>query len=800
MALYSHPDKLLIKHLRQVASFSKNFIEQKRFNFDFISTNELINLVFITAISHDFGKATNYFQIYLLEENHPIIGPKNHSLISALLALNISQHYLEKIGTDPFNKSLFSTFIFTSIKRHHGYLKNYGDELFDLEKKSDELIEQVNNIDEQLADELILEMFSTLGISYNFSNFKSYINSKTFIYELQNFYIESFTLGNYPGLTANTKISYFYFHQLLYSVLLLSDKTDVILTDLKIQKTSIEPNLINLFRIKNNFHNPTSEIDKLKNKAYNEALKRVEQQVHSSQHLYSITLPTGLGKTITSFAIALKIKNTLNLNGNIIITIPFTSIIDQNFEIYNDILQNPGSETLLKHHHLSEPLYKYKEEEIETAKSNFLIETWNSNVVVTTFVQLLETFYTNNKSMLLKLPNLFNSVVILDEIQNIDYKYWNLINSTFKEIGKRYNCYFILMSATQPLIFEPKKEIIELVDDYKSYYKFFNRTKIINKLREDISLEDFSQKIINYILKNKKKDILVVLNTKKSTRSCFEIVKENLPDKNIELYYLTTFITPFERKNIINNIKQKRDEKQLVIISTQLIEAGVDISVDTVFREIAPLDSIIQAAGRANRYSEKKSISEIFLYSIEDTKRVTSLIYGSDLILKTKNILSDISEICESNYLQLINNYYIEVKLQTENLTSNELTAIEELRFKDVGEFQLIEQRKTESIFIQLNEKAENIWDNFVNIYSDDSLSQFEKKLEFSKIKSQFYDYVINVPIPFNSENGTIAFDSEKEFGFFVSKLKEPSQFYNYSENNFIENTGYNANLAQIIL
>jgi len=463
-------------------------------------------------------------------------------------------------------------------------------------------------------------------------------------------------------------------------------------------------------------------------------------------------------------------------------------------------LQNPESDVLLKHHHLSEPLYKYEEEEIDTAKSNFLIETWNSNVVVTTFVQLLETFYTNNKSMLLKLPNLFNSVVILDEIQNIDYKYWNLINSTFKEIGKRYNCYFILLSATQPLIFEPKKEIIELVDDYKSYYKFFNRTKIINKLREDISLEDFSQKIINYILKNKKKDVLVVLNTKRSTRSCFEIVKENLPNKNIELYYLTTFITPFERKNIINNIKQKRDEKQLVIISTQLIEAGVDISVDTVFRETAPLDSIIQAAGRANRYSEKESISEIFLYSIEDTKRVTNLIYGSDLILKTKNILSDISEICESNYLQLINNYYIEVKLQTENLTSNELSAIEELRFKDVGEFQLIEQRKTESIFIQLNEKAENIWNKFVNIYSDDSLNQFEKKLEFSKIKSQFYDYVINVPIPFNSEDGTIAFDSEKEFGFFVSKLKEPSQFYNYSENNFIENTGYNANLAQIIL
>lgn len=800
MALYSHLDKLLIEHLKQVASFSKDFIAKKRITFDFISTNELEKLIFITAVSHDFGKSTKYFQTYLLEEGHPVIGPKNHSLISALLALKISQKFLEKIGIDSFNKNLLSTFIFTSIKRHHGYLKNYDDELFDLETKADELIEQVNNIDIKSADELISEMLSTLNISYNFNIFKRYINSKDFIHELQNFYIENFTLGDYSKLTANTKISYFYFHQLLYSVLLLSDKTDVILSELKINKTSIDSTLIELFRIKNNFHTATNKINELKNKAYNDSLKSVEQKVVSSQHLYSLTLPTGLGKTITSFAIALKMQNKLKLNGNIVITIPFTSIIDQNYEVYNDILQNPNSDVLLKHHHLSEPLYKYKEEEIDTAKSNFLIETWNSNVIVTTFVQLLETFYTNNKSMLLKLPNLFNSIIILDEIQNIDYKYWELINYTFKEIGKRYNCYFILMSATQPLIFEPEKEIIELTPDYKTYYMFFNRTKIVNKLDTDISLENFSETVTEYVFENKGKDVLVVLNTKNSTRRSFEIIKEELSESDIELYYLTTFITPYERKQIIKNIKQKQNGKQLVIVSTQLIEAGVDISVDTVFREIAPLDSIIQSAGRANRYSEKNSVSEIFLYSIEDTKRATSLIYGSDLILKTKNIFSNITEINENNYLQLINSYFKEVKLQTENITSETLTAIEELKFKDLGKFQLIEQRKTESVFIQLNKNAENVWNKYVEIYSDDSLNQFEKKLKFSKIKSQFYDFVINVPVPFNSNNGTIAFDSEKEFGFYVSKLNEPSQFYDYSANKYSDNTGYNANLSQIYL
>ena len=135
----------------------------------------------------------------------------------------------------------------------------------------------------------------------------------------------------------------------------------------------------------------------------------------------------------------------------------------------------------------------------------------------------------------------------------------------------------------------------------------------------------------------------------------------NLELEGTDYFFLSTLITPFERKKIINKIKENNSHRKL-IVSTQLIEAGVDISVDTIFRQLAPMDSIIQSAGRANRYNEKPEISDVFLFEILDYSKATSLIYGSDLILKTKNVFNNIRMIEEKDYLQLIDRYFMEVR------------------------------------------------------------------------------------------------------------------------------------------
>jgi len=140
-------------------------------------------------------------------------------------------------------------------------------------------------------------------------------------------------------------------------------------------------------------------------------------------------------------------------------------------------LATNDTNVLLKNHHLTEPTYKQNDEERSPDKSQSVIETWQSEVVVTTFVQLLDSIFSNDKSLLMKLPNLANSIIILDEIQTVSYEHWQLIKNTFEVLGEMYHCYFILMSATQPLIFLPEKEIIEIVPNYEEYFKFFNRTR-----------------------------------------------------------------------------------------------------------------------------------------------------------------------------------------------------------------------------------------------------------------------------------------------------------------------------------
>lgn len=790
MKIYSHPDKLLIEHLNEVAINCKRFVSERTLFVDNpLKKQALLDLAYLSGAFHDLGKATSFFQHYLLSEGHEVKGPKNHALISALFVKEITKEYLGTTQLSYFEKKLFTHLAFTAVKRHHGRLKNFEDELY-IELKSKELQEQILAFSEEDTEAIISHFRSALSLKYCFKDFKKYILSKEYLNDMPEYYLEFSEDEDFAKLTLDGKMEHYYFHQLLFSVLLLSDKTDVILdTNPDVEKTCVTLDKVESFRQRKGFNIPKNKLDERKNEAFNSSLKNLFKVFSVDKHIYSITLPTGLGKTITSFAIALEIKRILNSSAHrLIITIPFTSIIDQNFEVYSQIVESKNSNVLLKHHHLAEPAYKLNDEELTPDKSEFMIETWQSEVVVTTFVQLLNSIFSNDKSLLMKLPNLANSIIILDEVQTVPYEYWQLIKNTFDVLGKNYNCYFILMSATQPLMFLPGKEITEIVPCYERYFGYFNRTKLIIKIRNSILFADFINDVSVYLSDNRKKDVLIILNTKKHSKQCFEELRNCIDRETEDIYYLTTMITPYERKCIIHLIKLKSGKRK-IIVSTQLIEAGVDISVDVVFRAMAPIDAIIQAAGRANRYNEKANQGELYLYEIEEMRKATSLVYGADLIQKTKNVLKGIDTIEEKLYLTLIQDYFKEVRKQSDSHVSKYLTGICKLNFEDVGEFSLIEERKAESVFLQLNIQAKNVWEKYINIWENPALDIFQKKQEFAKIKSTFYDFVISVPVPVNKKS--IDFDNEKISGFYLSLLEAPSRFYSYDEEDFSVNTGY---------
>lgn len=791
--LFSHPDKLLRDHLREVATIATRVVSYNGYRFALgngavISQQQLTDMMWIAGAFHDLAKATSYFQVYIRNPEGVHSHLKNHAQLSSIFVWFVADQYCKQQFSNKFLADLIATLMLIAVKRHHGRIENLEKELSLSNDDLENFSEQIKSIDKESIELVISELLVDFQIKTTWQDFVNYWQSNNFQQVMKDFKIMSFKFI-YPKLDEPTRINLFNLFQVIYSALMYADKNDVILDQniLNHKQTNII-NCLDQFREKKGFNNARTEIDKLKNDAYFNTLEHLGNVYKQEQHLYSITLPTGLGKTLTAYAIADKLRQLSgNVDAKIVINIPFTSIIDQNFDVYQQVLGTDSSDILLKHHHLAEPNYKDSSERIyDSDKSQFLIETWQSETIVTTFVQFLETILSMDKTKLMKLANLRNAVVLLDEIQTIPYELWETIRKSFISLGESLNMYFILISATQPLIFTPGEDIVELVPDHKKYFKAFNRTRL-HYHPESVSIDTFIENVATYITERRNEDVLVILNTKRAARYCFEqLVTMNFEDS--EYFFLSTLITPYERKEIISKIKEKCGKRKL-IISTQLIEAGVDISVDTIFRQFSPVDSIIQSAGRANRYNEKGVISNIYIYEINGQyQKITSRLYGADLILKSRNVLSKLYEIEESNYLNLIDEYFIEVRKQSDNTSSDLLNAILGLRFNEI-DLKLIEEIKTESVFIQLNDRAVLVWENYVELLNTNGLSPWELKSRFAKFKSDFYEYVINVPIPYNELK--INFDSEKLFGFYVSKKDNPSHFYFYSPHDRKLNTGY---------
>ncbi len=791
--LLSHPDKLLIDHLCEVATIATRVVSGKGYRFVLANSTEitqqqLTDLVWIAGAFHDLAKATSYFQAYIRNPEGVHNHLKNHAQLSSIFTWFVAKEYCKKQFSDQFLSELIPALLLIAVKRHHGSIENLEKELSFSNDDLEYFSEQIRSIDNEFIELIISELLIDCKVKTTWKEFVTYWQGNTFQREMKDFKIMLFKF-RYPKLQEPSRIALFNFFQVVYSALMYADKNDVILDENRFDPKQTDiTNCLEEFRKEKGFNSARTEIDRLKNEAYFNTLEHLEKVFKSKQHLYSITLPTGLGKTLTAYAVADKLRQLSgNADAKIVINIPFTSIIDQNFEVYRQVLGRDSSDVLLKHHHLAEPNYKDGSERVyDFDKSQFLIETWQSETIVTTFVQFLETILSMDKTKLMKFANLRNSIVLLDEIQTIPYELWETVRKSFFSLGESMNMYFVLISATQPLIFTPGEDIFELVPDYQKYFRVFNRTRL-HYQKEAVSFDLFVGSVSSYVFEETDKDVLVIMNTKKAARTCFEqLVNLNLDDTNY--YFLSTLITPYERKDIIRKIKAKNGNRKL-IVSTQLIEAGVDISVDTIFRQLSPIDSIIQSAGRANRYNEKKTISDIYLYEIDgEHQRTTSRIYGSDLILKTKNVLKDFLEIEETGYLQLIDRYFKEVRKQSDETSSSLLNAILGLRFAEV-DMELIKERKTESVFIQLNEEAKSVWVQYISLYNTEGLTPWELKARFAAFKSKFYDYVINVPVPY--DQASIDFDSAKILGFYVSPLDYPSSFYNYNKQDSVINTGY---------
>lgn len=357
------------------------------------------------------------------------------------------------------------------------------------------------------------------------------------------------------------------------------------------------------------WNNPTREIDILRQKILNSCIEKAS----APRGIFSLTVPTGGGKTVASMAFALN-HAAANSMKRIIYAIPYTSIIEQNAKVFRDIL---GQENVVEHH--SQVSYELSEnaDELEY-RSALATENWDAPVIVTTAVQFFESLYANRSSKCRKLHNIANSVIIFDEAQMIPSNNLRPCVAAIAELVRAYNATAVLCTATQPAIdemlleYSKKESVVELCPDVDDMFEKFRRTSFEKEGR--LTTDELVSRL------ESQQQVLCIVNTRKFAQEVYEA----LPSEG--RFHLSTLMCPVHRKQKLDEIRERlKSGKTCRVVSTSLIEAGVDVDFPRVFREMAGLDSILQAAGRCNREGKRSAESSIVTV-FESENKVNKLI------------------------------------------------------------------------------------------------------------------------------------------------------------------------------
>ncbi|HHU83519.1 MAG TPA: CRISPR-associated helicase Cas3' [Firmicutes bacterium] len=320
---------------------------------------------------------------------------------------------------------------------------------------------------------------------------------------------------------------------------------------------------------------------------------------------FSLSVPTGGGKTLSSLTFGLEHAKIHNLD-RIIYVIPYTSIIEQNADVFRKAL---GDDQVVEHH-------SSLDEEDSTPKSRLAAENWDAPVIVTTSVQFFESLFAAKSSRCRKLHNIANSVVVLDEAQLVPVDYLAPILGTMQLLVDHYNVSFVISTATQPAFgerivdgkaFKGLSNIREIMGDEADVRKLYDSLKRVRvELPEDFhtpsSWEEIADELKQY------KQVLCIVSDRKSCRELHKLMPKGT-------YHLSALMCGQHRSEIIEIIRNKLKNKETVrVISTQLVEAGVDFDFPVVYRALAGLDSIAQAAGRCNREGKISELGKVVVF------------------------------------------------------------------------------------------------------------------------------------------------------------------------------------------
>ncbi len=696
------------------------------------------NIAKLTLIIHDFGKLCKDFDDYINERNDLQRGMIDHCYAGA--------RYLVELANDTNDKKIMETarFIARIVMSHHGlhdWIDENGQNYFENRIEKEERYEEIKrNVKDIISDSALLQLLMNAKEEY------ACIRGK---------------IRNICSGAEQKKMFSFYmgmFERTILSIVADADRTNTAEFQLnrdierKYDKKVWELPYQEIEKKAEKFAKRTDKISMLRSSISNRCVRFADHKVG----ICRLIVPTGGGKTLSSLRFALEYCKKYEKD-HIFYIAPYKSILEQNSDVWKEII---GEEYFLEHH--SDILSELDNKE-EIAEYELRSEKWDVPVIATTLVQFLNTLFLNRMDSVRRMHQLNNSVIIIDEVQSIPTRcvsLFNLAMNFMKEIGG--SC-IVLCSATQPT-FEKVKYPIKMdvnssmTGDYDEDFLAFKRNEILSLVTKsgysyaeaaDFCVQKFEEE----------GNVLFVVNTKLAAYRIYqEIKKKNLEDTKI--IHLSTYMCPEHRKKVIAELKRYLVENiKIICVTTQLIEAGVDISFPCVIRSLAGLANAVQAAGRCNRSNEYNRCCKVYLINLNE-ERLTNL----NEIKNGQNVTRYILESEKYTDLQGVETlsayfekYYKEMK--------------EELNFnvKDIEvETDLLDLLSLNGKRYLASEKEENL--NFYNRQAFDTAGRLFKVID---------DYAMSVIVPYDkkAENVIECLRTSNQNYDWEKKLREAQKY-----------------------
>lgn len=733
----------------------------------------LLNTIYL----HDMGKINCGFQtkkmnniLFRYYEGNKF-NYSNHSMLSAIIYIN---HYFIKIkehNAPTERNKLFTLLILNSyiISKHHGKLDSidsYLNKLIELDGEGYKILEDRISIFDKTYKEKLIINHKIIQILVNGTKQVLKYNNKSIVYYIYLRFLSSLLL------TCDYYATSEFINNKTMAMNGNIDSIDIFYDEFK--KTNIYELIrkyeIEEYKEKKDFKN-IKDINILRNEIFLEAEKVLLE--NRGKDIFYLEAPTGSGKSNVAFNLSFKMLEIDKDLNKIFYVYPFNTLIEQNINTLRNIFRDEdvmkdiaiiNSVTPIKHDKRERVDF---EEISDVSDENYEQSLLNRQflqypIVLTTHVSLFNFLFGVTKGDLFPLAQLANSVVILDEIQSYKNKIWKEIITFLNYYSSILNIKIIIMSATLPdlnELFNGKLNSVKLIKNREKYY---NNKIFKNRVMPDFSLlksNETKSDLFNHIIKTvseNKGNILIEFLTKTSAVDFYNILKntEELDGSDIQL--ITGDDNRVERNRIIRKVKNDKD-RRIILVATQVIEAGVDIDMDIGYKNVSMLDAEEQFIGRINRSSNKKT-SIVYFFNLDNAGGI----YKGD-VRKEKNINIENEEFQEIFKNKRFKDFYSyvfaylekEAKKENDNSYNNFIESeVKNLEFDNIKErMNLIDSMYEYSIFLNINlviEEdevliGEEVWNEYKEILANNNLEYAEKKIRLSEITSKMSYFIYKV-------------------------------------------------------